>query len=135
MEGFNELRHVEPDHVRTAREGGGGGFEEAGLARDRAEGDDGDGLARGGARREDAGGDEQVGGEAGEARGDPGLDPSPFPLGDLGPNRTCASPAASRPDDAQRTAWPQNLWWYASPARCRHRQVPSGPTQSTRPSP
>ena len=57
---------------------------------------------RGASAADDAGGDEQVGGDAGEARGDPGLEPGPFPLGDLGTDRAEPDERVARRQLARR---------------------------------
>ena len=114
VEDLGELRDVEPDRGTSRAGGGGGGLEEAGLARDRAEGDDRDGLARGEPAATMRAATSRSGGRPVRLAATRAWIRAPSPSatwGRTGPNRTFASPAASRPDDAQRTAWPQNLWW------------------------
>ena len=63
-------------------------------------------------RLDDPGRDEEVGADVGDGLGDAGLDLDAFarrgPRGEAGPKRTSRLPAASLPEAAQRTTWPQN---------------------------
>ncbi len=115
---LGEPGDVEADGVRADRQRGGGPLERPGPAGDRPQRHHGDRLGgRGAGGRvglEDAGGDQQVGADPGDPLGDPRPEPRRSPSatrGRAGPNRTRALPAASLPDAAQRTTWPQNRWW------------------------
>ena len=116
MERLGELGYVEADGIGAGGERRGGTFVGARLAGRGSQRDDRHGLAGRAARARveavDAGGNQEVGAHTLDALGDPGLDarsPSPSAARGLsGPNRTKRLPAASLPDAAQRTTWPQN---------------------------